>query len=231
MWILPVAMVQALLPAMASAYATQAQATAGLLRRGGLLVLTVVLPPCLLLVAFGPELLRLWLGAEFAAGSGRVLQILAVGIFFSCAAFAPGALLDAIGRPQVNALWQLAQAAVFLPLSALLLLWAGIEGAAAAWALRCATDAAGRLFFAGRFYPAAAGAARILAWPVLAGGVGLVALLAFDGTTTLVGVGALALAVFVGAAFLALTPAERADARGLLRRPWRIRAVLRGETA
>jgi O-antigen/teichoic acid export membrane protein len=231
MWILPVAMAQALLPAMASAYATQAQVTAGLLRRGALLVLAVVLPACLLLVAFGPELLRLWLGAAFATGGGRVLQILAVGIFFSCAAFAPGALLDAIGRPQVNALWQLAQAVVFLPLSALLLLWAGIEGAAAAWALRCATDAAGRLFFAGRFYPAAAAGARALAWPLLAGGVGLVALLAFEDAAMLVVVGTLALAGFAAAAAWALTPAERIEARILLRRPWRIRAVLRGEPA
>ncbi|WP_237216612.1 flippase, partial [Falsiroseomonas oryziterrae] len=146
MWILPVAVAQALLPAMASAYATHAEATAGLLRRGALMTLAVVLPACLLLVATGPELLRLWLGAEFAAGGGRVLQILGVGIFFSCAAFAPGALLDAIGRPDVNAKWQLAQAALFLPLSAVLLLRFGIEGAAAAWAARCAADAAGRLW-------------------------------------------------------------------------------------
>jgi glycosyltransferase involved in cell wall biosynthesis len=100
--------------------------------------MAAVLPACLVLVAAGPEMLRLWLGAEFAAGGGRVLQILAVGIFFSCAAFAPGALLDAIGRPDVNAKFQLAQALVFLPLSAAGLVWIGIEGAAAAWALRCA---------------------------------------------------------------------------------------------
>ncbi|WP_270935921.1 oligosaccharide flippase family protein, partial [Falsiroseomonas oryzae] len=145
MWILPVAVAQALLPAMASAYLTHAPATAGLLRRGALLVSALVLPACLVLVATGPELLRLWLGAEFAAGGGRVLQILSVGIFFSCVAFVPGALLDAIGRPDANAKWQLAQAAIFLPLSALGLVWLGIEGAAAAWAARCAADAAGRL--------------------------------------------------------------------------------------
>jgi O-antigen/teichoic acid export membrane protein len=231
MWILPVAVAQALLPAMASAYATHAVATAGLLRRGALLTLAAVLPACLVLVAAGPWLLKLWLGAEFAEGGGRVLQILAVGIFFSCAAFAPGALLDAIGRPDVNAKWQLLQALVFLPLSVLLLMRFGIEGAAAAWAARCATDAAGRLFFCARLYPAAAEAARALALPLAVGGVGLAALLAFQGTTALAVVGGLALAAFAVAAVMALTAAERRDARGLLRRPWRIRAVLKGEPA
>ncbi|WP_439551389.1 flippase [Falsiroseomonas sp.] len=231
MWILPVAVAQALLPAMASAFATHAEATAGLLRRGALMVMAMVLPACLVLVAAGPQVLHLWLGAEFAAGGGRVLQILAVGIFFSCAAFAPGALLDAIGRPDLNAKWQLAQALVFLPLSAALLLWMGIEGAAAAWALRCATDCLGRLALVARFYPAAADAARRLAAPLLAGGAGLALLLLPVGPWPLVALGLLALAAFTAAGLPALTPAERRDARGLIRRPWRIRAVLRGEQA
>jgi O-antigen/teichoic acid export membrane protein len=195
------------------------------------MVSAAVLPACVLLVAAGPEILRLWLGAEFAAGGGRVLQILSVGIFFSCAAFAPGALLDAIGRPDVNAKWQLAQAMLFLPLSALGLVWFGIEGAAAAWAARCATDAAGRLFFAARLYPSAAEAARAIALPLLAGGAGLLALLPFGAPGTLAVIGLLAIAAFGVAAVLALTGAERHDARLLLRRPWRLRAVLRGEPA
>lgn len=231
MWILPVAVAQALLPAMASAYATHQAATAGLLRRGALLVTAAVMPACLLLVATGPELLWLWLGAEFAAGGGRVLQILAVGIFFSCVAFAPGALLDAIGRPDVNAKWQLAQAALFLPLSALGLTWFGIEGAASAWAARCAVDAAGRLYFVARLYPAAAAAARALALPLAVGGAGLVAMLFVPAKLAAIGVAAVALLLFLLAALAALDAEERRNARGLARRPWRIRAVLRGEPA
>jgi O-antigen/teichoic acid export membrane protein len=231
MWILPVAVAQALLPAMASAYATHAAATVGLLRRGLLLVLATALPACLLLVAAGPELLRLWLGAEFAAGGGRVLQILGVGIFFSCAAFVPGALLDAIGRPDVNAKWQLLQAAVYLPLSALGLLWLGLEGAAAAWATRCAADAMGRLWLAARHYRPASEAARAVAPPLLAGGIGLAALLPFAAPPALGGIALLALAGFLAAALPSLTAEERRGARGLLRRPWRLRAVLKGEPA
>ncbi|MFC7688953.1 oligosaccharide flippase family protein [Paeniroseomonas aquatica] len=102
-WILPVAVAQTLLPAFASAFVTAPGPTAALLRRGGLLVMLLVLPACLVLVGGAHEILSLWLGQGFAEGSGRVLQWLGCGIFFSCVAFAPNALIDAIGRPDATA--------------------------------------------------------------------------------------------------------------------------------
>ena len=48
---------------------------------------------------------------------------LGVGILFSCAGFAPGSLIDAIGRPEVTACFALTQALVFLPLAALVGVW------------------------------------------------------------------------------------------------------------
>jgi O-antigen/teichoic acid export membrane protein len=229
MWILPVAIAQAMMPAMASSYLSHPAIAAGLLRRGALLMMLGTLPACLLLVAAGPWLLELWLGAEFAAGGGRVLQILAVGVFFSCVVFAPSGLIDSIGHPKVNAIWQLVQMAVFLPLSAVLLVWIGIEGAAAAWAARCAVDAAGRMVLAGRLFPPAAAAARALALPLAVGGAGLAAMLPFTAAPALAAIGLLTLVSFALAIPAVLTPSERRNARGLLRRPWRLRAVLKGE--
>jgi O-antigen/teichoic acid export membrane protein len=231
MWILPVAVAQALLPAMASSYAGLPRQTVDLLRRGALLILLMALPVCLLLVGGAREILWLWLGRDFAEGGARVLQILSVGILFSCVAFAPGALLDAIGRPDATARFALAQAVVFVPLSALALLWwGGIEGAAAVWAVRAAVDCCGRLWLTARLYPAAGEAARGLAPPLLAGGAGLVALLAASvlagpgawQAPALVGAGVLALAAAL--AVRALAPEERRGVLGLLRDP---RAMLR----
>ena len=218
-WILPVAVAQALLPAMASGYASLPGQTANLLRRGALLIMALVLPACLLLAAGAREILWLWLGAEFAAGGARVLQILAVGVFFSCTAFAPAALLDAVGRPDVTARFTLAQGLVFLPLAALLLLWQEIEGAAAAWALRAFADCAGKLALAARFYPAAAGAARQVAAPLLAGGLGLLALLPFSAWPALAAAGTAALVGFAALAFRALAAEERRGIRALLSDP------------
>ncbi|GGJ07891.1 flippase [Neoroseomonas lacus] len=200
MWILPVAVAQALLPAIASSYRTAPERTALLLRRGALIVAGLVLPACLVLVALAPWLLWLWLGNAFADGGGMVMRILGVGIFFSCLAFVPGVLLDAIGRPEVTATFSLVQAAVFLPLGAGLLLLIGIEGAAIAWALRAAADCAGRFLLAARFYPPAAVAGRALLPLLAAAGVGLGLMVVAPGfiAAGLLGVVTLAVVVVLG---------------------------------
>jgi O-antigen/teichoic acid export membrane protein len=188
LWILPVAVAQALLPALSSSFATLPAETAALLRRGVLLIGGLVLPGCLFLAVFAEPLLRLWLGAEFAVGGADVLRILAVGILFSCAGFAPGALLDAIGRPDVTARFALALAAFSLPLAALLLWLGGIEGAAVAWAIRCAAECAGRLWLAARLYPPARAALARTVPLLAAGGAGIAV------TAVLPGLGAALLA-------------------------------------
>lgn len=224
MWIVPVAVAQALLPAMASSFRERPEAVATLARRGALIVAALTLPPCLLVAAEGDWLLRLWLGRDFAAEGGQVLRILGLGIFLSCAAYVPDALLNAIARPDVAAKLAAAQIAVFLPLSALLLWLFGIEGAAVAWALRAGADLAGKWWFAARLYPAARESLRG-AWPVLAvSALSLALLLPFADARWLAALGALGLA----AASVALWRALSAEERGMLRRP---RAFLRGEAA
>lgn len=219
-WILPVAVAQTMLPAIAASFATDPAEAAALLRRGALLIMALVLPACLLLVGGAREILWLWLGTEFAENGAGVLRILGVGIFFSCIAFAPAALLDAVGRPDAAALLALAEAAVFLPLCAALLVAFGIEGAAAAWALRSMVDCGAKFALAARLYPPAAKAARRAAIPLAGAGAGLLALLASVFATpgnfaAPVAVGCAALAGFAVLAVRALDAEERA----LLRRP------------
>ena len=127
---------------------------------------------------------------------------------------------DAIGRPDVTARFALVQAVVFLPLAAaLLLLGFGIEGAAAAWALRAAADCGGKLLLAARFYPPAAAAARRLTAPLAGGGLGLALLLAVPDLPALLVAGALALGLFGLLVLRALEGEERGRMLGLLRHP------------
>ncbi len=214
MWILPVAVAQTLLPALAASYATDPSRAAAVLRRGALIILSLVFPACLVLVGGAELLLRLWLGADFAAGGGTVLRILGVGILFSCVAFAPNALIDAIGRPDLTARLGLLLAVTFLPLSAAALwLGFGIEGAAAVWALRAACDCAAKLWLGARAYPGSAPAARQLLPPLLIAGAGLVAVAALGPLPALeAAVAALALLGFALALWRAVTPAERDQA-------------------
>ncbi len=220
-WILPVAVANTLVPAMASAYRAMPERTAALLHRGGLMILAVCLPAALLLLAVAGPVLRLWLGTEFETGSAMVLRLLCLGILFSCLAYVPNALLDAIGRPDLTARLILAEAVVFLPLTALLLwLGLGIEGAAAGFALRCALDCAGKLWLVARIYPAAAGAVRRLAWPLAVAGLGLALLVPVQGWQAQAVLGALTLAACLGAVLATLDATERADLLTLLRDPY-----------
>jgi O-antigen/teichoic acid export membrane protein len=216
-WILPVAVAQALLPALASSFRTLPAETAALLRRGVLLIGAIVLPAALVLALLAEKLLQLWLGQTFADGSGAVTKILAVGILFNCLAFAPGSLIEAIGRPDLLARLAAAQAAIFLPLAALLVPRLGIEGAAIAWSARAATDSAVRFWLVARHYPVAADAVRAVVPPALAGGVGL-ALAALLPLGPGAGVAAATCAAAGVLAWRALPAEDRAALRARVRR-------------
>ena len=214
LWILPIAVAQALMPALASSFRARPEETARLTRRGVLLISALVLAGSIVLSGGAETLLHLWLGPAFAEGGAGVLRILAVGIFFSCASFAPGSLVEAIGRPDVTARLQVAVALVSIPLLLLLLGAGGIEGAALAWALRCAGEWAGRTWLAARLYPPAATALHRSGMPVAAAGTVLAIAPALSPVGHLVLL-AIAAGLFTGLALWALEPDERAA----LRRP------------
>lgn len=218
MWILPVAVVQVLMPALAASFATRPDETAALLRQGMLGIVVLAIAPCLLLTGAAWDLLALWLGRGFADGGAAVLSILGIGIFFSCAAFAPASLLDAIGRPGVTARFLLAQALIFLPLTVLGIHVLGIEGAAAVWALRCAVDWAGKCVLAARHYPPAADAFRTALPPLLIAAIGLGAMALPLDRPVLAALGLLVMCVVTVLTWRALTDGERGAILGRLRR-------------
>jgi O-antigen/teichoic acid export membrane protein len=218
-WILPVAVAQALLPALASSFRALPAETVALFRKAVLLIAAIVLPAAVFLVAFAHPALRLWLGLAFADGGATVLRILGVGILFNCVAFAPGSLIEAVGRPDLTARFALAQAVVFVPLSALLLMLIGIEGAAIAWALRALIDCAGRAVLAARIYPAAAETMRALAAPLGAAGVGLALAATLPSVAAALAAGSAAALAFTVLAWRALSTDERAWLRLAARNP------------
>jgi O-antigen/teichoic acid export membrane protein len=217
LWILPVAVAQTMLPAIASSYRDLPQDTALLLKRGALIVMALCLPASLILIPGAELFLRLWLGEAFATGGGQVLRILAFGIFFSCLAFIPGVLLEAIGRPDVTAKFSLVLAAIFLPLSAALLPWIGIEGAALAWAARCVVDCLGRCWFAARLYPAVRGTIRDLLWPIIPAALGLAALVPLGGWLWPALLAALVFGLVFAAGWSIAAPQDKVSALALIR--------------
>jgi len=93
-----------------------------------------------LLVFFARLFLKLWLGESFAINSTLVFQILAVGFFANALANIPFSFLQGIGRADITAKFHLVEVVFYVPLVWALIKQWGIEGAAAAWAIRVTVD-------------------------------------------------------------------------------------------
>ncbi|MCS7207304.1 MAG: flippase [Dehalococcoidia bacterium] len=105
-------------------------------------VLMVIMGPiALLIIVFAREGLTLWLGADFAHESTRVLQVLAIGMFLNTLAVVPSIALQGAGRPDLVARIFLLEAPVYVGLAVLLTRQMGIVGMALAWTLRNIADA------------------------------------------------------------------------------------------
>jgi O-antigen/teichoic acid export membrane protein len=119
-----------------------------LFRRSVLLLFLVLYPVTLGIALFADELLSLWIGAEFAGQSHRILQVFALGILVNCLAHVPFTFLQAVGRARTVASIHLFEFPLFV-----LVLWVaaqtmGLMGAVFAWLLRMIIDTTLMFYFA-----------------------------------------------------------------------------------
>ena len=129
-WILPVALSGVLFPAFSSRFASDLRATTRLYASGVRVVFLAVVPVVLVVVTFAREGLLLWLGDEFSSNSGRVLQILAIGVCVNSLSNIPFALTQGAGRSDLAAKLQLIELPIYVPIIVLAAQWSGIEGVA-----------------------------------------------------------------------------------------------------
>jgi O-antigen/teichoic acid export membrane protein len=105
-------------------------------------LLLVMTPATTVFVFFGRDILRLWLGAQFASQSTVVLQLVAVLFFFNAFALVSFTSVQALGRPDLKAIWDV----IALPIYAISAWWLmrrlGINGAALAKLLISVADCA-----------------------------------------------------------------------------------------
>ena len=152
-WLIPGSLIGVLFPAFSTSFAQDRNRTALLYGRSVKLLLLTMFPLILLVVALAGDGLKLWLGAEFAQHSTRVLQWLAVGMYINCLAWAPLAAIQGAGRPDLTAKLHMFE----LPAYLITLFWLtktyGIEGTAMAWTARVSLDALALFGIAQRFLP------------------------------------------------------------------------------
>ena len=158
MLIVPGSLVNALFPSVSAMHATGDLDGIKRVFSKAVRNMTVVLAfPAVILVIFGPWLLRLWLGETFAEAGGTAVRILAFGVLMNSLAHIPSSFIIAIGRPDVNAKFHMLELLIHIPIVWWLINHYGVTGAAIAWTIRVTFDA-GLLFSA---------LARLLGTPLL----------------------------------------------------------------
>lgn len=140
--IFPASIAPALFPYFSFHGSEDSQAVSDVTSRSLKYLLLVMTPVTAVFVFFAGDILRLWLGAQFAAQSTVVMQVLAVVFFLNAFAYVPYASVQALGRPDLKAILDV----VVLPVYAGSCWWLihsmGIEGAAVAKAFVTVLDAA-----------------------------------------------------------------------------------------
>jgi O-antigen/teichoic acid export membrane protein len=137
--VVPGAMALSLFPAF-SAKGERDHRLAAMYGRAMRYTLVALGPIVLLVLLFGDELLRVWLGPDFARESGLVFRLLAIGVLINGVATLPFTLLQGIGRPDLTAKFHLAEVVPFLTLLWILTSHFGLIGTALAWVMRVTAD-------------------------------------------------------------------------------------------
>jgi len=141
-WVVPATLAATLFPAFASLEASGSQGRLeDLCARSIKSLLLLSAPSLLLLAVFAKQILRWWLGADFAAQSAVVLQILALGMLINSASLIPFSLLQGVGRPDLTGIFSLVELVFQASLCWVLVKDYGITGAAVATLLRAVLDA------------------------------------------------------------------------------------------
>lgn len=136
----PAALVGVIFPAFSASFANDRSKAALLFGRSVKYILLALFPIILLIVAFAQQGLTLWLGAEFARQSTRVVQWLAVGVLANSLALVPFCFVQGVGRPDLTAKLHLLELPIYVGVLLWLVRTCGIDGAAIAWAARVSVD-------------------------------------------------------------------------------------------
>lgn len=114
----------------------------GLFRRSLRLLNLSILPLAVILFIFADEILRIWMGVNFADKSVAVARILSFAVVVNGLAIIPYTLVQGLGRADITAKFHLCELPAYLLFCLFLIPSLGINGAAIAWTGRVVLDAA-----------------------------------------------------------------------------------------
>jgi len=137
------AMVQSLVPAFSQLLAPEKRSEFNaLFTRGIKISITGLLPTLMLMFVVARPFFTLWAGPEYGRQSSLPFYILLGGLLFSIVAFVPYGCLVAAGKNDQIAKLHWSEVVPYAVLAYFLISYLGIAGAALAWSIRVAVDAA-----------------------------------------------------------------------------------------
>jgi len=140
--IIPNAIAMVMFPAFSATIVRDPPHTSLLFGRALKGLFVILFPIVFAIVSLSHEGMEIWLGKEFAENSGRVLQLLTMGVFVNSLARMPFDLIQGFGRPDLTAKVHLVELFFYLPLAWWMIAAYGIMGAAIAWLVRVSVDGA-----------------------------------------------------------------------------------------
>ncbi len=137
LWIIPISLNMTLFPTFSSLSGSeQGEKLGPIFSKAVKLAFVVLFPIVFVLSVFSFEILKIWLGPEFAIKSSNVFKVIALGIFASSIAGFPTILLQGIGRPDLPAKLYLVELFFYIPFVSIFIYKFGIIGAGVGWLIR-----------------------------------------------------------------------------------------------
>ncbi len=150
--VVPVAISGVLFPLFSQHFSSQPNIVINMLDKGVRYVLMLLFPVSIILVAFSPQWLGLWLGSSFSLESSDVVTWLVAGVLVNSAAQIVFAKVQGAGRSDLTAKLHLLELLPYLLLLWTLLKEYGVVGAAMAWCARASVDFFGLVYIAYRLH-------------------------------------------------------------------------------
>lgn len=151
--IIPVSMTMTMFPAFSALEGIKDRPKlAALLSRSIKYIVLVLGPLILVIVLFSDNILRLWLGEEFAQNSTIILQLFGIGILINSFAHPLYSFLQGVGRADVPAKFHLLELPIYVGIAWVFIIKLGIVGAALAWVIRVSLDFALQFIAVSRIY-------------------------------------------------------------------------------
>jgi O-antigen/teichoic acid export membrane protein len=160
LWVVTGVLLPVLFPALSLALTRDRARAATLFDRALRATLVTSFPAALVIGAFAPEWLTVWVGPDIARHAAPLAQTLAAGVFVNVVAQIVYTLVQSAGRPDLTGKFHLMEVVPYGVLLWALIARMGTLGVVVAWCVRVAVDAALLFVAAARVLPEVRAAAR-----------------------------------------------------------------------